>query len=153
MRFVHSSVQPGLAARFGAHSLRELLLLQEKLTDTFTLPDSRSLSRALGGDGVGGEPGMHVLLDLLEVADLLDARAVHFCLDRRVHGTQSLVSPSLAPFQGEALCCFMPAVRLSAEQLCLLHGQSSTQLHGRAPTRWHSPATPPRGRQRTRPAD
>lgn len=42
------------------------------------------------------------LLDLVEVADLLGARNLHIMLDLRQHGTQSLLHPGLARFQGEA---------------------------------------------------
>ena len=54
------------------------------------------MARALGG---AAEGETHLLLDLIEVADVLGAKAVHLCLDRRRHRAQSLVAPALAPMQ------------------------------------------------------
>ena len=57
---------------------------------------------------LGSGQEVHLLLDLLEFADALGAKACHFLHDRRSHPTQSLLSHSLAPFQGEALCVYLP---------------------------------------------
>ena len=103
-RFVHEEVGAVLAERLGARSLRYMLLLEEKITDTLPCPAAAQVARALGEAG-GGEGGgeAHLLLDLLEVADVLGAKAAHFCIDRRRHRAQSLLSPALAPLQAEAL--------------------------------------------------
>ena len=107
-RFVHESVASSLAEALGARSLRYMLLLEEKLTDRLPCPTTEQVGRALAE----GAPGMHVLMDLIEVAEALGAHAVHLLLDRRKHGTHSLLSPSLSAFQAEALCVYMPGVLL-----------------------------------------
>ena len=108
LRFVHESVASSLAEALGARSLRYMLLLEEKLTDRLPCPTTEQVGRALAE----GAPGMHVLMDLIEVAEALGAHAVHLLLDRRKHGTHSLLSPSLSAFQAEALCVYMPGVLL-----------------------------------------
>ena len=114
--FVHASVPAELAERCGARSLRYLLLLEEKLTDQLPCPSAAQVAAALADAGHEG----HLLLDLLAAADGLGARAAHFVLDERRHGTQSLLSPALAPFQGPALCLYLPGVTLDAERVCRL---------------------------------
>jgi sacsin len=120
VQFVHSSISAQLAESLGARSLRYLLLLEEKLTDTLPCPGMEGIKRALSDAGHEA----HLLLDLLEVADSLGAHAVNFVLDGRSHPTQSLISPVLASFQNEALCMYMPGVKLTAEQVCKLQHPS-----------------------------
>jgi len=97
-----------------------MLLLEEKLTDRLPCPTTEQVGRALAEGAPGMAPGLHVLMDLIEVAEALGAHAVHLLLDRRKHGTHSLLSPSLSAFQGEALCVYMPGVLLDKERLCRL---------------------------------
>jgi hypothetical protein len=97
-----------------------MLLLEEKLTDRLPCPTTEQVARALAEGAPGMAPGLHVLMDLIEVAEALGAHAVHLLLDRRKHGTHSLLSPSLSAFQGEALCVYMPGVLLDKERLCRL---------------------------------
>ncbi|GLT87071.1 hypothetical protein SLE2022_051720 [Rubroshorea leprosula] len=54
--------------------------------------------------------GTTVLKELIQNADDAGATRVRFCLDRRVHGTGSLLSESLAQWQGPALLAFNDAV-------------------------------------------
>ena len=136
-RFVHEEVGAVLAERLGARSLRYMLLLEEKITDTLPCPAAAQVARALGEAG-GGEGGgeAHLLLDLLEVADVLGAKAAHFCIDRRRHRAQSLLSPALAPLQAEALCLWLPGVAVTREQLVLLQqppSDRSLSVAGRTP--------------------
>ena len=109
-----------MAEALGARSLRYMLLLEEQLTDRLPCPTTEHVGRALAEGAPGMAPGMHVLMDLIEVAEALGAHAVHLLLDRRKHGTRSLLSPSLSAFQGEALCVYMPGVLLDKERLCRL---------------------------------
>ena len=50
------------------------------------------------------------LNDLAEVADAGGCAAMEVVLDRRVHGTQSLLLPGLAATQGAALCIRIPGL-------------------------------------------
>jgi hypothetical protein len=45
---------------------------------------------------------MSLLWELLELGDLLGASRLHFILDMRQHGTQSLLHPGLASHQGKS---------------------------------------------------
>ncbi|KAL1500258.1 hypothetical protein AB1Y20_012926 [Prymnesium parvum] len=114
VNLIHSSLNNAVAERLGARSLRYLLLLEEKLTDTIPCPSVQQIGRTLNESGIEA----HVLFDLLDAADALGAKAAHFVLDRRSHPTQSLLSHALAPFQSEALCLYLPGLNLSAEEVC-----------------------------------
>ena len=127
LKFVHEAVGESLAEQLGARALRYLLLLEEKLTDTLPCPSADAVRATLSEAGHEA----HLLLDLLEVADYLGARAVHFVLDRRRHPCQSLLSPTLAAFQGEALCMHLPGISLSAEEVCRLHSAAAAAAGGK----------------------
>ena len=50
------------------------------------------------------------LQEIIQNADDAGASTVHFYLDNRQHGTQSLIEPALARFQGPALLAYNDAV-------------------------------------------
>ncbi|GAV61002.1 LOW QUALITY PROTEIN: zf-C3HC4_3 domain-containing protein, partial [Cephalotus follicularis] len=54
--------------------------------------------------------GTTVLKELIQNADDAGATTVRLCLDRRVHSSQSLLSPSLAQWQGPSLLAYNDAV-------------------------------------------
>ncbi|WOK94827.1 sacsin [Canna indica] len=54
--------------------------------------------------------GTTVLKELIQNADDAGATRICFCLDRRSHGTDSLLSPNLAQWQGPALLAYNDAV-------------------------------------------
>lgn len=54
--------------------------------------------------------GTTVLKELIQNADDAGATKVCFCLDRRTHRTDSLLSPKLAQWQGPALLAYNDAV-------------------------------------------
>ena len=57
-------------------------------------------------------PSAHTTItqEIIQNADDAEASTVHFYLDNRSHGTNSLVYPSLAQFQGPALLSYNDAV-------------------------------------------
>lgn len=54
--------------------------------------------------------GTTVLKELIQNADDAGATTVRFCLDRRRHGVDSLLSDNLAQWQGPALLAYNDAV-------------------------------------------
>ena len=50
------------------------------------------------------------LQEIIQNADDAGASTVHFYLDSRQHGSQSLINPSLAQFQGPALLSYNDAM-------------------------------------------
>uniref|UniRef100_A0A7C8Z942 Sacsin/Nov domain-containing protein n=1 Tax=Opuntia streptacantha TaxID=393608 RepID=A0A7C8Z942_OPUST len=54
--------------------------------------------------------GTTVLKELIQNADDAGAKRVCLCLDRRSHGSQSLLSETLSQWQGPALIAFNDAV-------------------------------------------
>ena len=54
--------------------------------------------------------GTTVLRELIQNADDAGAARVRLCLDRRSHGTESLLAPALAQWQGPALLAYNDAV-------------------------------------------
>ena len=55
-------------------------------------------------------PGATIYKELLQNADDAGARTVSFCLDLRRHGSDTLLSPAMAPFQGVSLLVHNDAV-------------------------------------------
>ena len=54
--------------------------IEEKLTDTLPCPSVEMINRALGETG----SEVHILMDLLEAADALGAKAAHFVRQSRL---------------------------------------------------------------------
>ena len=52
----------------------------------------------------------YILQEIIQNADDAGASTVHFYLDNRTHGTQSLVEPQLAMFQGPSLMAYNDAI-------------------------------------------
>lgn len=50
----------------------------------------------------------HTLFDIAELADAVRCETMEVTLDYRQHGTESLLLPGLAEFQGPALCVMLP---------------------------------------------
>jgi len=50
--------------------------------------------------------GPQIIKEAIQNADDAKARKLKLCLDLRSHGTQSLLVPSLAPYQGPALLIY-----------------------------------------------
>ncbi|XP_023513522.1 sacsin isoform X1 [Cucurbita pepo subsp. pepo] len=75
--------------------------------------------------------GTTVLKELVQNADDAGATKVCLCLDRRVHGRESLLSESLAPFQGPALLAYNNAV-FTEEDFVSISRIGGSNKHGQA---------------------
>uniref|UniRef100_A0A9I9DSX1 RING-type domain-containing protein n=1 Tax=Cucumis melo TaxID=3656 RepID=A0A9I9DSX1_CUCME len=75
--------------------------------------------------------GTTVLKELVQNADDAGATKVCLCLDRRVHGRESLLSASLAPFQGPALLAYNNAV-FTEEDFVSISRIGGSNKHGQA---------------------
>ncbi|KAH7569811.1 hypothetical protein JRO89_XS05G0003000 [Xanthoceras sorbifolium] len=75
--------------------------------------------------------GTTVLKELIQNADDAGATRVRFCLDHRVHGTESLLSDGLAQWQGPALLAYNDAVFTEEDFVSISRIGGSTK-HGQA---------------------
>lgn len=75
--------------------------------------------------------GTTVLKELIQNADDAGATLVRFCLDRRVHASDSLLSSTLAQWQGPALLAFNDAV-FSEEDFVSISRIGGSSKHGQA---------------------
>ncbi|KAJ8747299.1 hypothetical protein K2173_011564 [Erythroxylum novogranatense] len=75
--------------------------------------------------------GTTVLKELIQNADDAGATVVRLCLDRRLHGSNSLLSPSLAQWQGSSLLAFNDAV-FTEEDFVSISRIGGSAKHGQA---------------------
>lgn len=75
--------------------------------------------------------GTTVLKELIQNADDAGATRVCFCLDRRFHGSESLLSNSLAQWQGPALLAYNDAV-FTEEDFVSISRIGGSSKHGQA---------------------
>ena len=75
--------------------------------------------------------GTTVLKELIQNADDAGATKVSLCLDRRSHGTQSLLSDKLAQWQGPALLAYNDAV-FSEDDFVSISRIGGSSKHGQA---------------------
>lgn len=73
--------------------------------------------------------GTTVLKELIQNADDAGATTVRLCLDRRRHGVNSLLSDSLAQWQGPALLAYNDAV-FSEEDFVSISRIGGSSKHG-----------------------
>lgn len=83
--------------------------------------------------GAAAEDMTHTLFDIAELADAVGCETMEVTLDYRQHGTESLLLPGLAEFQGPALCVMLPGA-FSAVQCNVLGGIMSVILHALRPS-------------------
>ncbi|CAK9135400.1 unnamed protein product [Ilex paraguariensis] len=75
--------------------------------------------------------GITVLKELIQNADDASATKVCLCLDRRVHGTESLLSPKVAQWQGPALLAYNNAV-FTEDDFVSISRIGGSSKHGQA---------------------
>ncbi|CAL1387848.1 unnamed protein product [Linum trigynum] len=75
--------------------------------------------------------GTTVLKELIQNADDAGATKVRLCLDRRIHATESLLSPSLTQWQGQALLAYNDAV-FTEEDFLSISRIGGSAKHGQA---------------------
>lgn len=75
--------------------------------------------------------GTTVLKELIQNADDAGATKVRLCLDRRVHGSGSLLSDSLAQWQGPSLLAYNDAV-FTEEDFVSISRIGGSGKHGQA---------------------
>ncbi|KAJ4822812.1 hypothetical protein Tsubulata_015814 [Turnera subulata] len=75
--------------------------------------------------------GTTVLKELIQNADDAGATTVRLCLDRRLHGSSSLLSPSLSQWQGPALLAYNDAV-FTEEDFVSISRIGGSAKHGQA---------------------
>ncbi|KAL6131811.1 hypothetical protein ACLB2K_070184 [Fragaria x ananassa] len=75
--------------------------------------------------------GTIVLKELIQNADDAGATTVRLCLDRRLHGSDSLLSKALAPWQGPSLLAYNDAV-FTEEDFVSISRIGGSSKHGQA---------------------
>ncbi|PRQ41414.1 putative transcription factor C2H2 family [Rosa chinensis] len=75
--------------------------------------------------------GTTVLKELIQNADDAGATVVRLCLDRRLHGSDSLLSETLAPWQGPSLLAYNDAV-FTEEDFVSISRIGGSSKHGQA---------------------
>ncbi|KAL6144806.1 hypothetical protein ACLB2K_055496 [Fragaria x ananassa] len=75
--------------------------------------------------------GTTVLKELIQNADDAGATTVRLCLDRRLHGSDSLLSKALAPWQGPLLLAYNDAV-FTEEDFVSISRIGGSSKHGQA---------------------
>ena len=111
VKFAHPGIDPSDSLLLGAKSLRGLLFSG----DDMTCPHPVRLRELLLNDTV-----KEVIRDFAALADNLDANSIHILYDQRVHPSESLMHPGLAPTQGPSLVVYIEGPALKAEDVCRL---------------------------------
>ena len=111
VKFAHPGIDPSDSLLLGAKSLRGLLFSG----DDITCPHPVRLRELLLNDTV-----KEVIRDFAALADNLDANSIHILYDQRVHPSESLMHPGLAPTQGPSLVVYIEGPALKAEDVCRL---------------------------------
>lgn len=127
-RFVHPSISDVLANRLGVQSLRSLSLVVDEMMKDLPCMDYARICEllALYGDSD------FMLFDLLELADLCNAKKLRLIYDKREHPRQSLLQQNLGDFQGSALTVVLEGTTLSREEVCGLHLPPPWKIRGNA---------------------
>ncbi|XP_029123505.1 uncharacterized protein [Elaeis guineensis] len=126
--FVHSSISDDISNRLGVQSLRSLSLVDDDMMKDLPCMDYVRICEllALYGDSD------FVLFDLLELADLCNAKKLRLIYDKREHPRQSLLQQNLGDFQGSALTVVLEGTTLSREEICGLQLPPPWKIRGNA---------------------
>jgi hypothetical protein len=111
VKFAHPGIDPSDSLLLGAKSLRGLLFSG----DDITCPHPVRLKDLLLYDTV-----KEVIRDFAALADNLDATSIQILFDQRIHPSESLMHPGLAPTQGPSLVVYIEGPALKAEDVCRL---------------------------------
>lgn len=122
IKFVHQRISNDLAARLGAGSLRALLLVNKEFKRNVMCPSEQHITNGLAD--LKGIPDYYALFDIMEIADLLQARNFAIILDERSFPTESLFNPMLADLQDTALCLYFD-VALTGEDVLRIQSACS----------------------------
>ncbi|GLI60510.1 hypothetical protein VaNZ11_002673 [Volvox africanus] len=135
VEMAHAALPQATAEALGVRSLRYAHEVEAQLTAALPCPSPGELRERLGiptpeaqvqaqpdaASSISPEDAASTFLfELLELADALGLRTVRLVLDVRQHPAQSLLQPTLAAFQGPALCVVLPEVALSTEDLAAM---------------------------------
>ena len=105
--FVHSDVGNEVARILGSKSLRDVLSAHQNGMVKIPCPKSDALKQLLSKRNIDDWECCRALLEIMEIAECKGAKQVSVLIDRRSHGTMSLLHPCLAAAQGPALVvCF-----------------------------------------------
>ena len=114
LKVCHPDISSDAAERLGARSLRHMLAADSSITTSaVACPSAGDVRAALDA----AESCPSAIYDMLEVADMAGSSGLSLALDLREHRSVSLLQPTLAQFQGPAICFFMPDTILSRHEI------------------------------------
>eukprot|EP00957_Ditylum_brightwellii_P025740 1947477-Ditylum_brightwellii.AAC.1 len=106
-RFVHNDVGNDAAQILGAKSLRDVLSARQNGMVKIPCPKSDALAKMFSERKMCADEDCRVVFDLLEIAEIKGVKQVSIFMDRRTHGSMSILHPCLAQTQNTALIvCF-----------------------------------------------
>lgn len=137
---VSPDVQNDVAEKLGCQSLRKSVLSGgEKARDTaaLTCPSAATITARLGSFILESNVSQFsstmqfIAFDMLEVADALGCTSVQFMHDANAYASQSILLPSLAPFQGPSITILFKNCIIDQEKAYLLHSFDPSALRER----------------------
>ena len=118
--FVHPDVGNEVARVLGSNSLRDVLSANQNGMVKVPCPKYDALHQILKKRTFNEKEVGRVILELMELAEMRSAKQVSITVDRRSHGTMSLLHPCLAPAQGPALVVCFHDVPMEVDEMVKL---------------------------------
>ena len=118
--FVHPDVANDVARILGSKSLRDVLSANQNGMVKIPCPKHEALEQLLSRRNIDGWECCRAALELIEIAELKGAKQVSIMIDRRSHGTMSLLHPCLAAAQGPALVVCFHDVSMEVDEVVRL---------------------------------
>lgn len=118
--FVHPDVGNEVARILGSKSLRDVLSANQNGMVKIPCPKYEALQQLLERRTIDDWECCKALLEIAEIAELKGTKQVSIMIDRRSHGTMSLLHPCLAAAQGPALVVCFHDVSMEVDEVVRL---------------------------------
>jgi len=118
--FVHPDITNEVARILGAKSLRDVLSANQNGMVKIPCPKFDALHQLLKNRDISHVECCRTVLELIEIAEMRGTKQVSIALDKRTHGTMSLVHPCLDSAQGPALILSFHGVAMEVDEVIRL---------------------------------